>query len=166
MKNGIIGLLAGVGIAFASLGHAASGDDDVGACGLGSAIWAGKSGIAPKVFALTTNGMASETIAITAGTSGCSQDGVVKANWKLSSFVEDNKAKLARDISRGSGETLDAVAQLIGVTGQDKVAFVQTTRENMARIFPRDETSTKDILAGLRDVLASNDKLAGYAARI
>jgi hypothetical protein len=36
----------------------------------------------------------------------------------------------------------------------------------MARIFPSAEASTQDIRVGLREVLAANDKLAGYVARI
>lgn len=145
----------------------AAGDDDVGSCGWGSKAWEGQSGLAPKILAVTTNGTSgNQTFAITSGTSGCTQDGTVKSNWKLSSFIEDNKSKLARDMSRGSGETLEAVVQLIGVSEQDKAAFVQSARDNMARIFPSTEASTKDILAGLREVLASDDKLAGYVARI
>lgn len=145
----------------------AGGDDDVGSCGWGSKAWEGQAGLAPKVLAVTTNGTSgNQTFAITSGTSGCTQDGTVKSNWKLSSFIEDNKSKLARDMSRGSGETLEAVVQLIGVSEQDKAAFVQSARDNMARIFPSTDASTKDILAGLREVLASDDKLAGYVARI
>lgn len=147
--------------------QAAGGDEDVGSCGWGSKVWDGQAGLAAKVLAVTTNGtFGNQTFAITSGTSGCTQDGTVKSNWKLSSFVEDNKSKLARDLSRGSGETLDAVVQLIGVSEQDKAAFVQSTRDNMARIFPSAESSTQDILAGLRQVLAADDRLAGYVARI
>jgi len=147
--------------------QAAGGDDDVGSCGWGSKVWEGQGGLPAKVLAVTTNGTSgNQTFAITSGTSGCTQDGTVKSNWKLSSFIEDNKSKLARDMSRGSGETLEAVVQLIGVSEQDKAAFVRSTRDNMARIFPSAEASTQDILAGLRDVLASNEKLAGYVARI
>lgn len=147
--------------------QAAGGDEDVGSCGWGSKVWDGQAGLAAKVLAVTTNGtFGNQTFAITSGTSGCTQDGTVKSNWKLSSFVEDNKSKLARDLSRGSGETLEAVVQLIGVSEQDKAAFVQSTRDNMARIFPSAESSTQDILAGLRQVLAADDRLAGYVARI
>lgn len=145
----------------------AGGDDDVSTCGWGSKVWEGQSGLAPKVLAVTTNGTSyNQTFGITSGTSGCTQDGTVKSNWKLSHFIDGNKSKLARDMSRGSGETLDALVQLIGVSEQDKAAFVQSARDNMARIFPSTDASTKDILAGLREVLASDDKLAGYVARI
>jgi hypothetical protein len=156
-----------VAIAAFPMASQAAGDDDVGSCGWGSKVWEGQAGLAPKILAVTTNGTSgNQTFAITSGTSGCTQDGTVKSNWKLSHFIDGNKEKLARDMSRGSGETLDALVQLIGVTEQDKAAFVQSTRDNMARIFPSAEASTQDIRVGLREVLAANDKLAGYVARI
>jgi hypothetical protein len=43
---------------------------------------------------------------------------------------------------------------------------VRTTRDNMARIFPSAQASTDDIRAGLREVLAADSALAGYAARV
>lgn len=141
--------------------------DNVGACGPGSRLFEGQSGIAPQVLAVTTNSFAGiNTFAMSSGTSGCSQDGKVSSNWKTAAFIDSNKDRLARDLSRGNGESLDSLAQLLGVKDQDKAAFVRTTRDNMARIFPSAEASTQDIRVGLREVLAANDKLAGYVARI
>jgi hypothetical protein len=141
--------------------------DNVGACGPGSRLFEGQSGIAPQVLAITTNEFAGiNTFAMSSGTSGCSQDGKVSSNWKTAAFIDSNKDRLARDLSRGNGESLDSLAQLLGVKDQDKAAFVRTTRDNMARIFPSAQASTDDIRAGLREVLAADSALAGYAARV
>lgn len=145
----------------------AAGVDNVGACGPGSRLFEGQSGIAPQVLAVTTNHFAGiNTFAMSSGTSGCSQDGKVSSAWKTAAFIDGNKDRLARDLSRGTGESLDSLAQLLGVKDQDKAAFVRTTRDNMARIFPSAQASTDEIRAGLREVLAADSALAGYAARV
>jgi hypothetical protein len=153
-------------LAVLSMGvHAADGE--VGTCGWGSKVFDGQSGLPAKVLAVTTNGTSgSQTFGITSGTSGCTQDGTVRSSWKLSSFIEGNKEKLARDMSRGSGETLDALAQLIGVEAQDKAAFVRSTRENVGRIFPSADVPAQDVRVALRQVMADDERLAVYMARI
>jgi hypothetical protein len=69
-------------------------------------------------------------------------------------------------MSRGSGESLDALVQLLGVSEQDRARFVRTARDNVAAIFPTGEASTDEIRAGLRRVLAADDSLAVYGARV
>ena len=61
----------------------ATADDDIG-CGLGTQLWAGNEGLAPKVLAATTNGTSgNQTFGITTGTLGCSQEGVITADARL-----------------------------------------------------------------------------------
>ncbi|MCW5623635.1 MAG: DUF3015 domain-containing protein [Burkholderiales bacterium] len=145
----------------------AAGENNIGSCGWGSKVFAGQSGIAPQVLGATTNGtFGNQTFAITSGTSGCTQDGAVSTTWQTAAFIDGNKEKLARDLSRGNGESLDSLAQLLGVEEQDKARFVQATRDNIDRIFPTADASTDDIRAGLRAVLGSDAKLGAYTARI
>lgn len=145
----------------------AAGEDNVGACGPGSRLFEGQSGIAPQVLAVTTNNILGiNTFAMSSGTSGCSQDGTVKSAWRTAAFIDGNKDRLARDMSRGSGETLDALAQLLGMSEQDKARFVELTRQNVARIFPTGQASTEAIRGGLRDVLAADEALSTYSARV
>ena len=57
----------------------AMADRDVG-CGIGSQVWAGQSGIIPKLLAGTTNVLfTNQWLGITFGTLGCSQGGTVTA---------------------------------------------------------------------------------------
>jgi len=80
----------------------AAGENNVGSCGWGSKLFDGQRGVVPQVLAATTNGtFGSQTFGISSGTSGCTQDGVVRSNWKLSMFIDGNKEKLARDMSVG-----------------------------------------------------------------
>ena len=81
--------------------------NNIGTCGWGAKLFDGQSGIAPQVLAYTTNGTSgNQTFAITTGTSGCTQDGVVRSTWKTAMFIDGNKDRLARDMSIGNGETL------------------------------------------------------------
>ncbi len=145
----------------------AAGENNIGTCGWGSKVFDGQRGVAPQVLGATTNGTSgNQTFAITSGTSGCTQDGVVKSNWKTAMFIDGNKEKLARDMSSGGGETLDSLAKLIGVSEKDKPAFFHATKENFGRIFAAEDVTTEQVLASLKQVLAENNELARYSAAI
>ncbi|TMH68768.1 MAG: DUF3015 domain-containing protein [Betaproteobacteria bacterium] len=125
----------------------------------------GQSGVAPQVLAVTTNGtFGNQTFGITSGTSGCTQDGAVKSNWRTALFIDGNRDALARDMSVGSGEALDSLAHLMGVEAQDRVAFNRAAKDNMARIFAKD--ATPEIMAALRQVLADDAQLARYTTAL
>ena len=145
----------------------AAGENNVGSCGWGTKLFDGQSGLAPQVLAATTNGTSgNQTFGITTGTSGCTQDGTVRSNWQTAMFIDGNKDKLAQDMSVGSGEALDSLALLLGVQAQDRAAFNQLAKDNMARIFPSDNVSTQQVIVALRDVLASDARLGRYSVAL
>lgn len=142
---------------------AMAANDNVGGCGLGSKVFNGQTGVVPQVLAVTTNGTSgNQTFGITSGTLGCTQDGVVRSNMKTALFIENNKEQLARDMSVGNGETLDALAHLMGVEAKDQVAFKRLAKDNMARIFTTESVATEQVVVALRDVLASDASLSRY----
>lgn len=146
---------------------AALAEDNVGGCGVGSLIFKGQSGIVPQVLAVTTNGSTgNQTFGITTGTLGCSQDGMVHSNMKTAMFIENNKEQLARDMSIGSGETLASLSHLIGVEAKDQAAFNRLTKDNVARIFTTESVATQQVVAALREVLASDATLSHYQAAL
>ena len=158
-------ILAAVAIAAVPFGAMAAGENNIGSCGWGAKLFDGQSGVAPQVLAVTTNGtFGNQTFGITFGTSGCTQDGAVRSNWKTALFIDGNKEMLARDMSVGSGETLDSLAHLMGVESQDRAAFNRVAKENLWKIFSADATS--DIVANLRQVLAADAQLARYTAAL
>lgn len=141
----------------------AAGENNIGSCGWGSKLFDGQSGVAPQALAVTTNGtFGNQTFGITSGTSGCTQDGTIRSNWKTAMFIDGNKEMLARDMSRGSGEALDSLAHLLGVESQDRAAFNQLAKDNLARIFPNDSVSTEQVVVALREVLATDARLGRY----
>lgn len=145
----------------------AAGENNIGSCGWGSKVFQGQRGLAPQVLGATTNGTSgNQTFAISSGTSGCTQDGAVSSTWKTAMFIDGNKDKLAQDMSKGSGESLQSLAQLIGVKDADKAAFYRATKENFAQIFGSEQASADQIAAGLKQVLAADSSLAQYSAAI
>jgi len=146
---------------------AMAANNNIGSCGWGSKLMDGQSGIGPQVLGATTNGTSgNQTFGISSGTSGCTQDGVVNSSWKTAMFIDGNKSKLARDMSTGSGETLESLANLIGVQEQDKAAFFRATKDNFARIFPSADPTTDQVVASLKQVLSKNEQLEQYARAI
>jgi hypothetical protein len=145
----------------------AAGENNIGSCGWGSKLFAGKSGLVPQILAITTNGTSgNQTFGITSGTSGCTQDGAVSSTWKTAMFIDGNQTKLAQDMSKGSGESLASLAQLLGVKEADKVAFYRATKENFAQIFASELASADQVAAALKQVLAADSTLAQYTAAI
>ncbi len=139
---------------------------NIGGCGWGSKLFDGQSGVVPQSLGATTNGWFPNTFSITSGTSGCTQNGAVRSNWKMAMFIDGNKDRLARDMSVGNGEALDSLAHLIGVREEHRAAFNRVVQENLSLIFPSDNAATGQIVVALKQVLSSERELAQYAASI
>jgi hypothetical protein len=145
----------------------ATAQNNIGACGWGSKLFAGQRGIAPQVLGATTNGTSgNQTFAITSGTSGCTQDGMVESSWKTAAFIDNNMNKLAKDISRGQGESLDSLANLLNVDSADRVAFNDALKNNFSNLFPNTEVTTDAVRANLVAVLNNSAELAQYSANV
>ena len=139
-------------------------DNDVG-CGLGSMVWAGQSGVVPKILAITTNGTSyNQTFGLTSGTLGCQADGVISSRARLGMFMGTNSERLARDMSVGQGESLNVLADLLGVKEQHKSLFFKTTQQHFSVIFADKNQTAGDILAALQHVMNQDTTLAAYAS--
>ena len=87
-------------------------------CGLGSIVFGNKPGIV-QIFAATTNGtFNSQTFGITSGTSNC-----VDTSGASSSrlFIDVNREALAKDMSRGSGDTIKSLSAIAGCKDSEAV---------------------------------------------
>lgn len=146
----------------AATANVATADQDIG-CGLGSMIMAGQSGPIFKVLGATTNGtFGNQTFGITTGTLGCQSSGAISSRARLGMFTGSNLDRLARDMSVGQGETLNVLADLMGVKGADKDHFFQATRTNFGKIFAPENETAGEILAALEQVMANDRVLATY----
>ena len=133
-------------------------------CGLGSIIWEGSEGVPPQVFAATTNGtFGTQTFGITSHTSGCAKSGKVMNPEKVAMFISPNIDRLAQDMSRGDGETLTSLADVIGITPMDRPAFYAATQKNFRRIMPSENVTAGDMANSLFSVMGEDPLLKQYA---
>lgn len=140
-------------------------DPDIG-CGLGTQIWTGSKGVAPKVLGATTNGtLGNQTFGISSGTLGCRQGGTVTADAKLQLFTSGNLERLARDMAHGNGETLDAFAALLGIREADRSAFFSFTQAHFADLYAGDTVTAGAMLDSLERLMAADTRFAAYLTR-
>ncbi len=124
-----------LGIRAATSGYGPAG------CGLGSIIFEPDSGFT-QIFAATTNGtFGTQTFGITTGTSNC--DTGPKGAASTKAFVAANRSVLAKDIARGSGETLGSVSRLAGC--ENTAAVGPTLQRNFSQIFPSGAVSDQEV---------------------
>lgn len=117
-------------------------------CGLGSMLIGSEKGIV-QVFAATTNGSSgSQTFGITFGTSNCGGGGAAPT---VKAFIEANREALSNDISRGKGEALTNLTQLMGCTKTDEVGPV--LQKNFKKIFPTAKVSPTEIETTIKSTL-------------
>ncbi|ACY14556.1 DUF3015 domain-containing protein [Haliangium ochraceum] len=118
-------------------------------CGLGSVVFGNAPGLV-QVFAATTNAtLGSQTFGITFGTSNCTNGGGGLVSTR--SFVETNREVLAKDVSRGSGETIATLSTLAGCSDQQQVGAA--LQQNFSRIFPSAAASDRQVSANVVSIL-------------
>lgn len=134
-------------------------------CGIGSKIWAGRSGTLPWLAALTTNIWTFKAVSTTFEIMGCGPSD----NWlrKLASaevrhYASTNFDRLAEDVARGDGETLDGFARLIGVESEARSEFNGFAQERFVDLFPHDEVTVDEFLAALARSMAADDRFVEY----
>jgi hypothetical protein len=89
-----------------------------------------------QTFQATTNGIyGNQTFGITTGTSDCAQPKNFASSQQINEFMVANMDNLARDIAQGRGETLDAFAELLGVSAEKRPEFYGQLQSGFARIF-------------------------------
>lgn len=158
MKKTILAmtLLAGTSTAFAAA-------DSGSGCGVGAMIFEGQSGVAPHVLAATTNGtLGNQTFGMTSGTLGCDVDQPISI--AAADFLDNNMEKVARDMATGSGESLDTLANLMGISTQDSSHFKAVSHAQFAAIFSSNSVHSSDVIAALNQVMKQDDVLAKYAS--
>jgi len=123
-------------------------------CGLGSLVFGNQPG-AVQVLASTTNGtFGSQTFGITTGTSNCGA-GLMAMGTK--NFVEANREVLAKDISRGEGEAIGALAVINACQDSRKVGAA--LQQNFAAIFPSEKATSEEVTEAILKTLHADPAL-------
>lgn len=150
----IVAAASGVASAQQVQVHTARGYGTAG-CGLGSILFGSKPGIV-QIFAATTNGtFGTQTFGITSGTSNCvdSEEPMVGT----ASFIQTNREVLAKDISRGSGETIVTLTTLAGC--RDSRVVGRTLQARFQAIFPGPTTSNVQVSDHVIHILRTDRSL-------
>jgi len=144
-------LLAGPTFAQGMKGTGAYG---TAGCGLGSLVFGNQPG-AVQIFAATTNGtFGTQTFGITTGTSNCGP-GLMAMGTK--NFVEANREVLAKDVSRGEGEAIGALAVINACA--DSRAVGSALQANFSAIFPSEKATSDEITEAILETLQADPAL-------
>ncbi|MBI2606500.1 MAG: DUF3015 family protein [Deltaproteobacteria bacterium] len=130
-------------------------------CGLGSIVFGDKPGMV-QIFATTTNGTSgNQTFGISTGTLNC-DSGSAKETASL--FVLTNREVLAKDISRGSGETLQNFSKILGCG--DAAMLGGKLQKNYDVIFPKATVAPADVTNAVISIINSDPQLAKSCAKV
>lgn len=147
-------LLSVATTASAQAGLKGTGAYGAAGCGLGSLIFGNQSG-GVQILAATTNGtFASQTFGITTGTSNCGP-GLIAQGTK--NFVEANRETLAKDMSRGQGETIGALTVMAGCSDSRQVGAALQSHFDV--IFPSAQATSDDVAKALLETLKADKSL-------
>jgi len=135
--------------------------NEIAGCGLGtSVVFPDASAWYEHVLAATTNGTSgNQTFGITSGTSGCKVSDSPLAGAQK--FMDGNMDQLAADTAQGQGETLSALAEVIGIQTQDSAAFNAAMQSNFDKMFSAESTSAQTFEA-MKSAMAADADLQKY----
>lgn len=123
-------------------------------CGLGSVVWEQNTKL-KQLFASTTNGtFGSQTFGITSGTSNCKAKGLVMLDKEQIYFAEANFQALSIEMAKGTGENLNAFAQVMGC--KDGAEFGAFTKAKYETLFPSNSTTPVQMLDSLKTEMKSS----------
>lgn len=134
-------------------------------CGWGNLLLEGKSGMIPHFGAATTNGTSGNgSFGMTSGTNGCSVDGALTYGGNSLVWFDNVLDEYSTDVAQGQGETLQAVAVMIGVEQQDRDQFGKLMHENFATLFPNTDVSSQEVMDSMLKLMSNDPTLNKYVA--
>jgi len=113
----------------------------------------------------TTNGTGMQTFAITSGTSGCTNDGVIVQKERVNVFAGINFDNLSQEMAQGSGEHLSSLATLMGVPVELQPQFFALVQEHYDAILQAQNATPVTMLDGLYQTMAGHPAFAQLASK-
>ena len=148
----------------ASLVMAQSNTDTGPGCGLGKELWAGannQKSIGVQVMAATTNGtFGNQTFGISSGTSGCTNNGTLLSEHKVTVFASANFDNLSQDMARGGGEHLASFAELLNIPQENRADFYSLAQTQYRGMIQSGKNTPAAMLASLDSGMTSHPTLA------
>lgn len=126
-------------------------------CGLGSlALGDQESTMLLSAVATFLNGISgNQTFGISSGTLGCEPAAGFVMRNEVEKFVSSNMDHLAMDMAQGRGDTLDALADLMQIEGNDRLNLFAELQINFESIFPAHDATVTHVVDGIEAVLGS-----------
>ncbi len=123
-------------------------------CGLGAMAFGSQPG-GPQILASITNWILPiQSFAITTGTSNCGAGAFAQGT---KNFVDANREAVAKDVSRGEGESIGALSVINAC--QDSRAVGAALQKNFKSIFPSEAASNEQVTNAILETLQSDKSL-------
>jgi hypothetical protein len=151
MKKIIIGLFAIISATAAMAGDSSSG------CGLGWQV-APSTSLVSSFTRMLVNATASNTIAMTLGTSGCAKHSIVYNESQGIHFAEANMNELAIEMASGNGEVVQGFAAVFGC--QNSQVFGSMVQSKFESILPSEKTSGVELYNNVKAEIKNNATLS------
>ncbi|MFK8076406.1 MAG: DUF3015 family protein [Granulosicoccus sp.] len=133
-------------------------------CGLGQQVFAGQSGLAAHVMAVTTNVSSStQLFGLSFDSMGCNGETVVTAEFQRNVFVAINFDNIARDAAQGGGEHLQSLAEIMQIQESDTQRFYDLAQVNYDELFGGVTTDHQSWLETLDNTLSEDPALSKYS---
>lgn len=154
MKSRLISIL-GLGLVCVFAQTQAKADNfGMAGCGVGSLIFKDQPGKI-QILASITNWYFVQTSSVSSGTSGCWEEG---PREQASLFITINEKALKKDISRGEGETLAGLSDILQCSNTQRLA--DTLQKNYEAIFPADDKGAAHVVDTIGSSIRSDEELA------
>lgn len=123
-------------------------------CGLGVVALGEEDGLVSQVVALTLNGICwNQLFGMSSGTLECDPPEALVQNDKVRQFVANNMDHLIADIASGQGDSLESLADLMSVDGENRFELFDSLQQNFDKIFTTDEVTVDQVLANMDAVI-------------
>jgi len=128
------------------------GSDNSSGCGLGWEVSQSKSLVSSWVRAMT-NSTASQSIAMTMGTSGCDKHELAMQNKMQEHFANSNYQHVLADMAFGQGQYLSEFSAIVGC---DESALTTYSQKNFEKVVA---TSGVSFLRNVKSAIANDANL-------
>ena len=155
MKKFLMGVLV-AGVMTSGVSYAASKAQENTGCGLGALLIGDKgndSMLGQLAMTLLNATSGSQTFGISSGTSECKAPSKIAQNERLNEFVVANMDNLSKDIAMGNGESLDTLAELMGISVDNRAEVYGKLQMNFSSIFTSSSVQASEVVDNIVTII-------------
>lgn len=153
MKRALLGIIVFVLILTTSSAFAIERKYGTAGCGLGSMLLGDEPGMV-QILAVILNGIAgNQTFGISSGTLNCEKQAKFSSNEKLNHFVVVNIDNLAKDVAMGQGESLETLAEIMGIPAMERSVVYSKLQANFSNIFTSETVEAANVIDNIITVI-------------